>query len=100
MQGNPNNYFLGTTRTTNRPCECCNRPVKIDEDNPEVYGSGRFCSQVCAKLRTPEKHHAWVKDNSEDYKKWDEWKTKLENKEVTVPGASGMTEIVFPTPRL
>ena len=96
MQGNPNNYFLGTTRTTNRPCECCNRPVKIDEDNPEVYGSGRFCSQVCAKLRTPEKHHAWVKDNSEDYKKWDEWKTKLEKKEVTVPGVEGITEIIFP----
>ncbi len=98
MQGNPNNYFLGTTRQTNRPCECCNRSVKIDEDSPEVYGSGRFCSKICATYRTPEKYYAWKKDNPDEYEKWDEWKTKLEKKEVTVPGVEGISEIVFPAP--
>lgn len=94
----PNNYFLGTTRQTNRPCECCLRPVKIDDDKPEVYGSGRFCSKVCAKLRTPEKHHVWRNENSEEYEAWNEWKTTLEEKKVGMPGINtgGNNEIILP----
>ena len=92
----PNNYFLGTSRTSFRPCECCNRPVKIDDKNPEVYGSGRFCSKECAKLRTAEKHYVWKNENPEDYKLWDERKTKLEEKEIKMPGTIGSREIILP----
>ena len=89
----PNNYFLGSTRGTNRPCECCERPVRVDEDAPAVYGSGRFCSEKCSKLRTPEKHWAWMEEHPEEYEAWSKWKTELEEKKNPTAGTSA---VVFP----
>ena len=93
MTGNPNNYFSGSGRGSNRPCECCDRPVKIDEDDPAVYGSGRFCSSICAKLRTPEKHWNWMMDHSEEYEAWKKRRIDIEEKKVELGGG---TDIVLP----
>lgn len=96
MAGNPNNYFLGTTRSSARPCESCERPVKVDEDNPQVFGSGRFCSEICSRLRTPEKHWQWKNENPEDYEVWSKWKTELEEKKVSMPGTPGNNDVILP----
>ena len=69
----PNNYFFGAGGQGPRPCECCKKPVKPDMKAPAVYGSGRFCSPICAKLRTPEAHWNWLVQNSEEMTKWQEW---------------------------
>jgi hypothetical protein len=78
MIGNPNNYFSGGAQFNNRPCECCEQAIKVDRDNPALYGSGRFCCERCSKLRTPEKHWNWLTENPEEYKKWVEWKKEQE----------------------
>ncbi len=93
MGGNPNNYFLGSTRGSNRPCECCERPVKVDENDPAVYGSGRFCSPICAKLRTPEKHYYWSEEFPEQYEAWKQGRIKIEEQK---PQYGGGTETVLP----
>lgn len=80
MYRNPNNYFVGVHRGAPRPCECCNRPIVLDHNDPAVYGSGRFCSQRCSGLRTPEKHWNWMTENPEEYKKWQEWIKERETK--------------------
>ena len=73
MRIKPNNYFFGGGGQGPRPCECCKKSVKTDTHQPAVYGSGRFCSAICAKLRTPEAHWNWLVENPEELEKWQEW---------------------------
>ncbi len=75
----PNNYFGGGSRGP-MPCECCKRPVKFDREHPAMYGSGRFCSEICAKLRSPEAHWNWMVENPEEMEKWQEWMKEQDGK--------------------
>lgn len=78
MYRNPNNYFIGVHRGAPKPCECCDHPIIMSYKSPAVYGSGRFCSELCSKLRTPEKHWNWMSEHPDEYKKWKEWKKEQE----------------------
>ena len=49
-----------------RVCEACNGQVS----GPHIYGSGRFCSELCATLRTPEAHWKWLLDHPEELEEW------------------------------
>ena len=62
------------------PCECCKRPVQFDREHPAIYGSGRFCSQNCASVRTPEAHWNWLVEHPEEMKKWQEWRKEQDEK--------------------
>ena len=84
MYRNPNNYFAGVHRGSPRPCDSCERPIVMDKDSPAVYGSGRFCSQSCSKLRTPEKHWNWLAEHPEELKKWQEWKRENDSKSKSI----------------
>jgi len=76
----PTDYF-GTVGQVKRPCEACNKPIKIDNNNPAIYGGGRFCSQLCSKFRTYDRYIEWLQENPEEYKKHLEEKGEIE-KEV------------------
>ena len=75
------NYYAGQVGlfgSREQKCEACGKPVK----GPEVYGSGRFCSELCAKLRTPEKHFSWLIEHPDEYKKWQEEQKKKPDNDV------------------
>ena len=91
----PNNYFGGASRTTQRQCECCERPVIVNEQSPEIYGGGRFCSRKCSQLRTPEAHFQWMMDNPAEYDGWMEWRRGQETRPKKDPNSPG-GDIVLP----
>ena len=47
-------------------CEACKGQIS----GPHIYGSGRFCSELCSRLRTPEAHRKWLLDHPEELKEW------------------------------
>ena len=67
------NYF-GSVNQVRRPCECCEKPISADKETPSIYGGGRFCSELCSKLRTNDKYLEWLQENPEMYRNY------LENK--------------------
>ena len=71
-----------------RVCEACKRAIT---DQNSVYGSGRFCSQNCSKLRTPERHWDWLLEHPDELKIWQEAEQKYGNK---LPGTVRMNSIV------
>ncbi len=80
MSSNPNNYFSGGTGAGPRPCECCKKLIVVDWKSPSVFGSGRFCSSICSKLRSPEKHWNWLVDHPNEMKEWQEWRREQDSK--------------------
>jgi hypothetical protein len=47
-------------RYRTKKCECCGGKI----EGPDLYGSGRFCSPLCARLRTPENWYYWELEQS------------------------------------
>jgi len=66
----PINYWGSGGNGSRRPCEACQEPIKVDQRSPAVYGGGRFCSENCARLRTPELHLRYLEQNPEEYQAW------------------------------
>lgn len=77
----------GAPWARNKKCECCKETM---QPSKQMFGSGRFCSSLCATLRTPEAHFNWLKEHPEEFKAWQE----RHNKEI---GASGQSSVVFPS---
>ena len=76
----------GAPWTRDKKCKACGEVIKPSKN---IYGSGRFCSDLCNNLRTPERHMDWLKDHPEEYKAWQERRNKT-------TGALGPDPIVFP----
>lgn len=54
--------FQPSFRSQPRKCKACNSPI----NGPNVYGSGFYCSALCAKLRTPEAYEQWKEQHPDE----------------------------------